>query len=136
MAKPKAATMTRATKNGALHARQNNTAGDWFRVGILSATVVAPLMARWNELRVAERAKALSSDLRALAVDRSQDLKKLAGSRIEDARQQFLATKAYEKLKDKAPALAKLDNRKQARRAGATGWLVGAGIGVILVGVV
>src|SRR5258705_12263619 len=99
MAKPKAATMTRATKNGALHARQNNTAGDWFRVGILSATVVAPLMARWNELRVAERAKALSGqatknaqrfgaradeqtrELRAQAAVRARELSELAAER-------------------------------------------------------
>jgi hypothetical protein len=56
-------------------ARRNSantgTGNNWLRVGVLSATMLAPLIARWNDLRTS---------------DRAQSLRELAAARISDAR--------------------------------------------------
>lgn len=39
--------------------------GQWFRVGIVSATMVTPLLSRWRSLRAAERARTLWETSRA-----------------------------------------------------------------------
>lgn len=39
--------------------RGTTQSGQWFRIGMVSATVVTPLLTRWRELRAAERARAL-----------------------------------------------------------------------------
>lgn len=192
-------------KNGSQ--RRKSRAGDWFRVGVFSATAIAPLVARWNDLRMAERARSLGKDLSALADDQTRDLRQVAAEqardlselaaqrsqewaelararsnewrdlaadragewggiaseraralgdqasalsedllalaatragllreqaagRLEDARQQFLATKAYGTLKEAVPVIARLDNRK-SRRTNTTLWLLGVGLGLI-----
>jgi len=190
--------------------RRRSRTGDWLRMGVFSATVLAPLVARWNDLRMAQRAKdlgkdwgtfadeqtrelrrlaaerarelselaaersqdwaelararsnewrdlvadrasewsgvagerahalgdqalALSDDLMALAAGRAGDLRKQAATRLEDARQQFLATKAYDTLKDTVPIIAKLDNRRQRRIPSL--WLIGATVGLLAAGI-
>ncbi len=184
---------------------------DWFRMGVVSATMLAPLIARWNDLRLAERATrlgkewggvadeqtrdlrraaaeraremselaakrsqqwaelgraranewrdlvadragewgvvatdrahelsdqalALSDDLLALGAERAGELRKQAATRLEDARQQFLATKAYDTLKGAIPMVAKLDKRK-SRRLAPTLWVVGTVVGLAAAGV-
>ncbi len=66
-------------------------AGDWFRVGVFSATVIAPLVARWNDLRMAERARQIGKvaddqtrDLRQLAVEQARELSELATQRSQE----------------------------------------------------
>jgi hypothetical protein len=39
--------------------RGTSQSGQWFRIGMISATVVTPLLTRWRDLRAAERARAL-----------------------------------------------------------------------------
>jgi hypothetical protein len=194
-------------KHGLMHRRgRTSRTGDWLRMGVFSATVLAPLVARWNDLRMAQRAKelgkdwgtfadeqtrelrrlaaerarelselaaersqdwaelararsnewrdlvadrasewsgvagerahalgdqalVLSDDLLALAAGRAGDLRKQAASTLEDARQQFLATKAYDTLKDTVPIIAKLDNRRRRRIPPL--WLIGAACGLV-----
>lgn len=52
-------------------ARTPSTGSNWFRVGVLSATLIAPLIARWNDLRSSNQA---------------QSLRELAAARLSDAR--------------------------------------------------
>jgi hypothetical protein len=58
-----------------IDARRNrtDTSNNWFRIGVLTATVLAPLIARWNDLRTSNRA---------------QSLRELAAVRLSDARDQ------------------------------------------------
>src|SRR5512147_1144239 len=75
-----------------IEARQNRAlrGSDWFRAGVLSATVLAPLIARWNDLRTSNRA---------------QTLRELAAARISDARDAgTLATRQFAPLRSAANA--------------------------------
>lgn len=75
-----------------IEARQNRAlrGSDWFRAGVLSATVLAPLIARWNDLRTSNRA---------------QTLRELAAARISDARDAgTLATRQLAPLRSAANA--------------------------------
>ena len=71
----------------------------------------------------------------ALATERAGDLRDQAASRLDDARQQFLATKTYDALKEAVPAIAKLDNRR-SRRGSTTLWILGVGVGIFAAGTV
>lgn len=51
--------------------RTGNAGSNWFRLGVITATVAAPLIARWNDLRTS---------------DRAQTLREMAMSRLSDAR--------------------------------------------------
>ncbi|HEU5347844.1 MAG TPA: hypothetical protein VFU63_04455 [Ktedonobacterales bacterium] len=85
-----------------IEARQSRagTAGtnsNWFRVGVLSATALAPLIARWNDLRANNRALNLRelaaarlSDARAArdqAAERLAPVRTAASARLDDARE-------------------------------------------------
>jgi hypothetical protein len=64
--------------------RPQGRASDWFRMGVFSATVLAPLIARWNDLRVAERAKDLSKDWGGVADEQTREVRRLAAARAKD----------------------------------------------------
>ncbi|HET8909439.1 MAG TPA: hypothetical protein VFN11_20975 [Ktedonobacterales bacterium] len=49
---------------------KSNMGSSWFRVGVISATALAPLIARWNDLRTSNRA---------------QTLREIAAARLSDA---------------------------------------------------
>lgn len=93
-----------------IEARRNrtNTGSSWFRIGVLSATVLAPLIARWNDLRTSNQAQSLRelaagrlsdardardqaaerlAPVRAAANARLSDVRELASARLEDARE-------------------------------------------------
>lgn len=81
-----------------IEARRNrdSTGNNWFRVGVLSATVLAPLIARWSDLRASNRAQALrelaaaristARDARDQAVTRLAPVRAAANARFSDAR--------------------------------------------------
>ena len=76
--------------------KATNTSGNWFRVGVLSATVAAPLIARWNDLRTSNRAQTLreiaaarlsdARDAREQASIRLAPVRAAANTRLADAR--------------------------------------------------
>lgn len=80
-------------------ARQNrantsNTNSSWFRIGVLSATVLTPLIARWNDLRTSNSAQSLRevatarlSDARDQAVVRLVPVREMANTRLGSARE-------------------------------------------------
>src|SRR5579884_2837094 len=63
---------------------RKSRAGDWFRVGVFSATVIAPLLARWNDLRMAERAQQLGKGLSTMADEQTRDLRQLAVEQVRE----------------------------------------------------
>ena len=75
---------------------RNGSNGNWFRVGVLSATALAPLIARWSDLRASNRAQALrelaaarlsdARDARDQAVIRLAPVRSAANARLGDAR--------------------------------------------------
>jgi len=108
-----------------IEARRNrtNTGSSWFRIGVLSATVLAPLIARWNDLRTSNRAQSLRelaaarlsdardardqavvrlAPVRAAANARLDDVRELANARFDDARE--LASSRLEDARELANA--------------------------------
>ncbi len=84
-----------------IEARQNrgnsgNNGGNWLRVGVLSATALAPLIARWSDLRSSNRAQTLrelaaarlsdARDARDQAMVRLAPVRAAANARLSDAR--------------------------------------------------
>ena len=80
-----------------IEARRNrDSTGNWFRVGVLSATVLTPLIARWTDLRASNRAQAWrdlaaarlgdARDARDRAVVRLAPVRAAANARLSDAR--------------------------------------------------
>lgn len=100
--------------------KRTDMSGNWFRVGVLSATVLTPLIARWNDLRTSNRAQTLRelaadrlSDARELATARLAPVRAAANTRIEDARD--LASAKLDDARDLANA--KLDDARDLASA-------------------
>lgn len=82
-----------------IEARRNrtDTSSNWFRIGVLSATVLAPLIARWNDLRTSNQAQSLrelaaarlsdARDARDQAIVRLAPVREAANVRLNDARE-------------------------------------------------
>lgn len=103
----------------------------WLQLGMLSASVVAPLIARWNELRGAERASELLGEIEA----RLKTVGTLAPDAYRDLRQQ-LAEVARETggrfmRADSRNASAPISGRLSR---GSWLWLAGAGLGLAAAG--
>jgi hypothetical protein len=95
--------------------------GAWFRVGLASATVAAPLISRWNDLRAGERVRDLADD----AEERIRDL----GTWVPWSRRKQLEREAVEMVRE-------VGNRATAQRGRASSaiWLVGVGVGLVAAG--
>lgn len=101
--------------------RRGGARGEWLRLGLLSASVVAPLVARWNDLRAAERAATMRDEIEA----RVKALGELAPWTKQDSRQHA----ASSVRKARRTLAANRDN-------GVTRlWLIGAGVGLAAAGV-
>lgn len=105
--------------------------GKWFRVGVVSATAVAPLIARWNDLRNDKRAV----ELREQAVE----LREQAEARLGDVRDR-LRTGASDALRQARPLAERLPFVPVApvqpkRRANTGLWLAGVAVGLVAAGV-
>jgi hypothetical protein len=87
---------------------QTSDRARWFRLGMVSATAMAPLVTRWRSLRAAERARALW--------EASQERASLLH------------------IPGRQPALVPVDPPRADVRAGL--WLAGAGVGLVAAGAV
>jgi hypothetical protein len=84
-----------ARQNRSTKPRSDKDSG-WFRLGVLSATVLAPLIARWNDLRTSSNAQTLrelaaarladARNARDQAAERLAPVHAAANARLDDAR--------------------------------------------------
>jgi hypothetical protein len=109
-----------------------NDRGRWFRVGLVSTTAIAPLLARWNDLRVARR------DLRKREEEavRPADLRASAQARIANLRARLgreRNTRAVDRVAERPPeSTPALRMTSENVRLGL--WLAGAGLGLVVAG--
>ena len=100
-----------------------NPKGQWVQLGVLSATIVTPLLSRWNELRAAERAR----ELRDEAEDRLKGARALLPQSRREARQRMDAIVRQ--------ATERVPSTTRSRRLSSTLWLTGATVGIAVAGV-
>lgn len=98
--------------------------GKWFRVGVMSAAAVAPLIARWNDLQKDKRAA---------------ELREQAQARLGDVRSR-LRSGANDVLRQAAPLAERMPfvqvvPAKSRRRANRNLWLAGVAVGLVAAGV-
>ncbi len=98
--------------------------GKWFRVGVVSATAIAPLIARWNDLRNDKRAA---------------ELREQAEARLGDVRAR-LRSGASDVLRQAGPLAERLPfvpvvREKPKRRPNTGLWLAGVAVGLVAAGV-
>ena len=147
-----------------IEARRNRNDGNgrWFRVGVLSATALAPLIARWSDLRASNRAQAWrematarlsdARDMRDQAATRLAPVRAVANARLSDARD--LASAQFDNalgriaqapmpdmLRNVPPfslalkrAEALRQQRQRQRRRTTMLWLAGVGVGLVAAG--
>jgi hypothetical protein len=96
-----------------------NLRRQWLQLGLLSASVVTPLLARWNDLRATERARALAEE----AESRLKGVGGLAPWTRRQAQQQL------------AELAAQTNGKALSRHKVSAGlWLTGAAIGLVAAG--
>jgi hypothetical protein len=100
-----------------------NPKGQWIQLGVLSATIVTPLLSRWNELRAAERARLLREE----AEDRLRGARALLPQSRREAQHRMDAIVRQATDKVASPATS--------RRLSSTLWLTGAVAGLAVAGV-
>src|SRR5579884_1881056 len=96
--------------------------GQWVQLGVMSASVLAPLVSRWNDLRAAERARAL----RDQAQERLHGAGKLAPWNQRAAREQL--EEIVRQVTDAAT------DAPGPKRSSSMLWLIGAGVGLVAAG--
>lgn len=96
----------------------------WVRLGVLSASVVAPLLSRWNELRAAERAQ----DLRAQAEERLRDLRGSVPLGRRTTQRQI------EEIVRQVADVADVADEAAAQKASSKLWLIGVAVGLAAAG--
>jgi hypothetical protein len=100
-----------------------NFQAQWLQLGLLAASILAPLMQRWNELRAMERTRALREDIE----DRLQILRASSPWNRRSTQEQV-----EEVIQDIDATLPK---RRSAPRSSTIVWVAGVGIGVIAAGI-
>jgi hypothetical protein len=100
-----------------------NFQAQWLQLGLLAASILAPLMQRWNELRSMERTRALREDIE----DRLQILRasspwnrRSTQKQVEEVIQDIDAT---------------LPERRSTPHSSTIFWVAGVGIGVMAAGI-
>lgn len=93
-----------------------DTRSQWIQVGLASATLLTPLLKRWNDLRAAEQARALRTEAEA----------RLRGMRSRLPLPRDAAQHKAQEVIEQTPA--------RKANVSATIWLVGVGIGLVAAG--
>lgn len=90
--------------------------GQWFQIGLTSATLLTPLLKRWNDLRAAEQARAWRDE---------------AEARLRDVR----SWSPLQRRSARRTVQAAIEQEASARgNVSATIWLAGVGIGLVAAG--
>jgi len=140
-----------------------DTTSNWIRIGVLSAMVTAPLIARWNEMQASYRAQNLRelatarlsdariardqamvrlAPIREAANARIGDARVLANARFDDAINRLAQVRTPDALQNVPPfslarkRLLELEQQRQQQRRRTTFlWLTGVGVGLVAAGV-
>ncbi len=143
--------------------KSTDTTTNWIRMGVLSAMVTAPLIARWNEMQASYRAQTLRelaaarlsdarvardqamvrlAPIREAANARIGDARVLANARLDDAINRLAQVRTPDALQNVPPfsvarkRLLQLEQqRQQQRRRTTILWLAGVGVGLVAAGV-
>ena len=143
--------------------KNTDTTSNWIRIGVLSAMVTAPLIARWNEMQASYRAQTLRdlatarlsdarvardqamvrlAPIREAANARLDDARVMANARLDDAINRLAQVRTPDALQNVPPfslarkRLLELEKqRQQQRRRTTILWLAGVGIGLVAAGV-
>ena len=94
-----------------------NLRQQWVQLGVAAAGVIAPLIARWTDLRATERARALAEEAQA----RLKSTRELAPRARADAQRQLSGMLRAGPLAARKKGSARL-------------WLIGAGVGLVAAG--
>ncbi len=93
----------------------------WLRIGLASVTIIAPLITRWNDLRAAERARALAEEAEA----RLRNMRSWAPwSREEQTKQE-----AVELVREVSKQIGSHRGKVSTRI-----WLIGVALGLVAAG--
>lgn len=142
--------------------KSTDTTSNWIRMGVLSAMVTAPLIARWNDMQASYRAQTLRdlaaarlsdarvardqamvrlAPVRDAANARIGDARTLANARIDDAINRLAQVRTPDALQNVPPfslarkRLLELEKqRQQQRRRTTILWLAGVGVGLVAAG--
>lgn len=91
--------------------------GQWLRLGVASATILAPLLSRWSDLRAAERARVLADE---------------AEARLHDMRGHLnLASLGAKRDPLELVREARAQLGAERSKASTRLWLVGVGVGLV-----
>src|SRR5260221_2377284 len=91
--------------------------GQWLRLGLASATIMAPLLSRWSDLRAAERARVLADE---------------AEARLHDMRGHLnLASLGAKRDPLELVREARAQLGAERSKASTRLWLVGVGVGLV-----
>jgi hypothetical protein len=91
--------------------------GQWLRLGLASATIMAPLLSRWSDLRAAERARVLADE---------------AEARLHDMRSHLnLASLGAKRDPLELVREARAQLGAERGKANTRLWLVGVGVGLV-----
>ncbi|HKT37483.1 MAG TPA: hypothetical protein VJR48_03870, partial [Ktedonobacterales bacterium] len=139
-----------------------DTTSNWIRIGVLSAMVTAPLIARWNEMQASYRAQTLRelaaarlsdariardqamvrlAPIREVANARIEDARVLANARLDDAINRLAQVRTPDALQNVPPfslarkRLLELEKQRQRQQRRTTIlWLAGVGVGLVAAG--
>lgn len=97
-----------------------NPKNEWLRIGLASATVMAPLVKRWNDLRDADRARAMREE---------------AEARWKNARLRFAFSNPLDTKRNSVSAAQETaESAGRSNKNAARIWLIGVGVGLVAAG--
>jgi hypothetical protein len=100
-----------------------NSQAQWIQLGMLTASILTPLINRWNELRAMEQAQAIREDV-------EERVQRLRAAPLWNRR------KAEQQVEEVLEEInAALPPSRQTEKSSTIFWVVGVGVGIIAAGV-
>jgi hypothetical protein len=100
-----------------------NSQAQWIQLGMLTASILTPLINRWNELRAMEQAQAIREDV-------EERVQRLRAAPLWNRRK---AEKQVDEVLEEINSA--LPPPRQAEKSSTIFWVVGVGVGIIAAGV-
>jgi hypothetical protein len=100
-----------------------NSQAQWIQLGVLTASILTPLINRWNELRAMEQAQAIREDV-------EERIQRLRAAPLWNRRH---AEQAVEEVLEEINSA--LPQPRRAPKSSTVFWIAGVGLGIIAAGV-